>query len=630
MGFCTIDGVFDKSPQFEEGTFDDLFQYLKTHTRAVPHSMDELQRMGDEELRMVKNGPAVILAQFKRPGVRVDGEVLVTTGLGLDVDERHIPLEGLVEVLTGTSAIVYESLRSTSEARRWRVFIEYLHPMTPEEHARAFEYWQRRIGPAVGVASRNPSRLWFTVSQCRDAPRRVLRRLKGEPYQVGRVPTEGGRKRVSVMDVLPPPVGEPAAEGGRNNALAAYALSVLKDHATEVDFLGALYALNATYMPPLEDREVIALARSTWAKRQKFGWVEPVLRKDPTDDGMLGDDLADLFMREAGEVPWLVQDMVTHGAHLLVGRPKGGKSWLTMDLAYAVAAGATFVGQQARRGGVLWIASEDTRDGLTRRLKVRGEMPPTGQVITMTMERLRAERARWTEVSFRDWLNGFLEEHPDIELVILDTQKTCEAIWAGEDIEVKTRASVVDIAYQDVRRYDQLGQDTKTCIVLVHHAGKMKNNKEADYHEMINLPATAVAGATASFVLADLPEADRHDEDNQMRIFAPRGRHIIKGVPLQVLFDHGRVVLQGVYVEIKQTEAQQETLAMLEELLRENGWPTQHEVWVTQKQIAAALGKQQSTIQRSFKAMKQDPAKMVWKQYRVVLKQQRGITLVQR
>jgi len=304
-------------------------------------------------------------------------------------------------------------------------------------------------------------------------------------------------------------------------------------------------------------------------------------------------DAGELFDFEAGGVPWVIEEMATHGAHLLAGRPKGGKSWVTMDMAYGVGSGGTFMGARCARGRVLWIAAEDTKASLSRRLKVRGERPQN--ISVMTMESLGAEAKKYPDITFDAWLRKYLEENGDVSLVIMDTHATIEARWQNEEIEDKRRVSPVELAYQKSRIYEDIGHGTSTCIILVHHTGKLKNNHDLDYHERINMPATVVAGATASFVLADLPDRDQHDEDNHRRIFALRGRHLLKDTPQLIEMKDGRILQLGDYAEVRQTEAQCRVFETIEAILMEQEQTTMGEVaksvGMTLRNVAGLLGR---------------------------------------
>ena len=365
------------------------------------------------------------------------------------------------------------------------------------------------------------------------------------------------------------------------------------------------------------------LFKNSFPKAEAGSPHEPPVRIEREDDSDApGLDISELIAHEAGEVPWVVQDVLTYGAHLLVGRPKGGKSWITLDMAYACINGGTFLGKQARKTGVLWISGEDTKASLSRRLKLRNER--ASGAIVMTMESIKAERAKWEDCSFDAWLRGFLEAHPGIGLVIMDTHATIEATWAHEAIDEKRNASIVAQAYQMSRIYEDIGQATETCIVLVHHAAKRKGKDITDYHELINLPATVVAGSTASLVLADPPDRDIHDEDDHRRVFAVRGRHIIGEAPLLIELKDARATLLGVFHEIRQTEAQAEVLEAIEALLSEQDSTTIAEV-------ASLMGKHKNTVQTALSRAAKAPGaggKIVWKGRTLKLSPKKGISWV--
>jgi hypothetical protein len=342
----------------------------------------------------------------------------------------------------------------------------------------------------------------------------------------------------------------------------------------------------------------------------------PVAHEPPTrlvegEDG-LGISAAALFDHDAGDVPWIVQDTMTYGAHLLVGRPKGGKSWVTMDMAYACGAGGAFLGKQARKTGVLWIASEDTNDGLSRRLKVRGERP-LGDITVLTGEGLRAERRKWEDdVTFAAWLEEYLKAHEHVGLVILDTIESVYAKWNDEKIDEKRHASVTQVAYQKSRVYEDIGQSTKTCIVLVTHTRKRNGKEITDYHELINEAQTIVAGATASLVLADPADRDPHAKDDFRRVFAMRGRSIIHEQPLMIELQHGRATSLGTYYEVKQTEAQSAVFSAIEAILNEQETTTISEV-------AKELGMSQRNVADLLGRCKRDGS-LTWKGRKLVIK----------
>src|SRR3954471_23399562 len=86
---------------------------------------------------------------------------------------------------------------------------------------------------------------------------------------------------------------------------------------------------------------------------------------------------ADLMAEALPPIRYVVPGYVTEGLTLLGGKPKIGKSWLTAGLCIAVATGGYALGSIKVDGGdVLWLALEDNKRRLQRRLK---QLLPTGK-----------------------------------------------------------------------------------------------------------------------------------------------------------------------------------------------------------------------------------------------------------
>jgi Mrp family chromosome partitioning ATPase len=364
LGYCTISNRRDNRPQFQAGSFDDLHHWLTKHTRLIG------VRRADATPEH-KDGPAFILAAFKRPRVRSDGEVAYTTGLGLDVDEAHVELSQIRSLLAGYSAIVYESASSTPDARRWRVLIEYGRPFSLDEHADAFEVWSRRI-PGVGSASRNPSRLWYAIQRYQDGAQRIVERWQGSPYfpepKIAVIsPREAFKRHIK------PPPDLPASAGDRNSQLSKYAASVLARSAvrSESELRDALFEQNAIYDPPLPEREVAQMAKAKWKVRERFGYEQPPAEDEDSDEDESPFFLDIEAMSEAAPagphwiVPgWLPGRTVT----LYSGDGGSGKSFVALDLAVRLALGENVFGKVCQRQRVMLVSAEDDEDILHLRV----------------------------------------------------------------------------------------------------------------------------------------------------------------------------------------------------------------------------------------------------------------------
>lgn len=331
------------------------------------------------------------------------------------------------------------------------------------------------------------------------------------------------------------------------------------------------------------------------ALRQQVAEWQQVLREKRAREAERGGfDLTSLAGHQVSEIPWVVRDLLAPGAALLVGRPKGGKSLVTADMVFAVGHGRPLYGREVTRSDVLWIAAEDTKDQLARRLKKRGEAFPRG-VTVFTDESIQAEKEKFEDgITLLQWLRAWLTENPSVKLAIVDTHATAEALWQGDE-QIARGQSVVTHAYKKARDYQIAGLELGVAIVLVHHTRKRNGKEVSDYHELINLPQTIVAGVTSSIVLADLPDASPY-EPKPERVWAVRGRHMRDSAELLTMGENLSFELLGDYHEIQQSKAQAEIMETIEALLEE-----QEQTSIAE--VAAALGKNRSTVKNTLRAM---------------------------
>jgi hypothetical protein len=78
----------------------------------------------------------------------------------------------------------------------------------------------------------------------------------------------------------------------------------------------------------------------------------------------------DLMRKEFVPVPYTVDGILSQGLNLIGGKPKAGKSWFALQLAWAVAGGYEMSGRKVRSGSVLYLALEDTEPRLQSRMKL--------------------------------------------------------------------------------------------------------------------------------------------------------------------------------------------------------------------------------------------------------------------
>lgn len=318
----------------------------------------------------------------------------------------------------------------------------------------------------------------------------------------------------------------------------------------------------------------------------------------------------------------IVRGLLFVGAWLLVGRPKIGKSWLLLQLALAVVEGDSFLGFDCEKGEVLLILSEDDEQRVRERFRALGvATPPAGMHIFTRADLPKLSRQFGEGMSFETWLGIWLQHHPKVRLVLLDTEVTVRQLWRDEVPFDGPR--VIETDYRQTRTYDELALGHEVVILLVNHTGKVRGNKWVDPHELINRSNTAVAGASGSIVLVDPPDADLLDPRRKTRVLAIRGRDLHEDVNLGVHQDEEipRFVSDGPWWEVRQSQGESEILEAL--LLQEESRGFDPIDWVGAGELGKFCGKSAGTINRLLSRMLKKQ-RAVWKQYRLVAKRGKG------
>jgi len=108
-------------------------------------------------------------------------------------------------------------------------------------------------------------------------------------------------------------------------------------------------------------------------------------------------------------INYLIADIIPPGLCFLAGRPKAGKSWLALQMAYAVSQGGPVIGKQTRKSNVFIYALEDNLRRLNWRTTQQG----------WNFDRLTSIKFKLLE-SFTD-LSGCGRDLQGADLLIIDT-----------------------------------------------------------------------------------------------------------------------------------------------------------------------------------------------------------------
>ena len=166
--------------------------------------------------------------------------------------------------------------------------------------------------------------------------------------------------------------------------------------------------------------------------------------------------------------PAVIENFLYPGVYILAGAPKIGKSFLVAQIAYHVSVGKELWGYIVHPGTVLYLALEDDERRLQNRMFRMFDVEGTSDLYFAT-------HAKMIGRGLDEQLEGFIGEHRDTRLIIIDTLQ-------------KVRETVKD-AYSYANDYEVIGR-LKTfagkygiCVLLVHHTRKQP---AGDSFEMIS------------------------------------------------------------------------------------------------------------------------------------------------
>ena len=186
----------------------------------------------------------------------------------------------------------------------------------------------------------------------------------------------------------------------------------------------------------------------------------------------------DLQNRTYEPTPFLVEELLPEGLHILAGAPKIGKSWLALWLCLRVSQGQPLWNFAVTQGEVLYLSLEDSFQRIqTRLFDLTEDAPPTLHFAIMadTLKR-----------GLEQQIEQFLTDHPATKLVVIDTLQRVRS--AGGDSNLYAND------YQDVGLLKQLADRHHIAILLIHHLRKLHDD---DPMNMIS-GSTGLSGAADS------------------------------------------------------------------------------------------------------------------------------------
>ena len=179
----------------------------------------------------------------------------------------------------------------------------------------------------------------------------------------------------------------------------------------------------------------------------------------------------------------IVDGFLYGGTYLFVGAPKVGKSFFMAQLAYHVAMGIPLWDYPVRKGTVLYLALEDDYARLQRRL--------SGMFGVECADNLYfATQAKTLNEGLDKQLEGFLKEHKDARLIIVDTLQKVREV-GGDRYSYSSD-------YEIVTKLKSFSDKYGICLLVVHHTRKLESE---DSFDMISGTNGLLGAADGAFIM---------------------------------------------------------------------------------------------------------------------------------
>lgn len=193
--------------------------------------------------------------------------------------------------------------------------------------------------------------------------------------------------------------------------------------------------------------------------------------------------MQELYQDIYSKKPPVIEGLLYQGTYLFVGSPKIGKSFFMAQLAYHVSTGTPLWDYPVKKGTVLYLALEDDYRRLQERMyRMFGTDSTENLYFSVSSKPLGN--------GLTDQLSGFIREHPDTKLVIIDTLQKIREVDSDSYSYAKD--------YEIINQLKQFSDSWGICLLLVHHTRKQKSS---DNFDMISGTNGLLGCADGAFML---------------------------------------------------------------------------------------------------------------------------------
>ncbi len=243
--------------------------------------------------------------------------------------------------------------------------------------------------------------------------------------------------------------------------------------------VGASVEQSCRRLPPSINNSIIAQSN----EKSNTDFYKKMIRQMTDPSYLPTISMPELYENVYDSKPPIVDGLLYAGTYLFAGAPKVGKSFFMLQLAYHVSTGMPLWNYPVRKGSVLYLALEDNYHRLQERLyRMFGTDCAPDLHFSITAHQLGR--------GLNEQLEGFMREHADTRLVIVDTLQKVREI-SGDGYSYSSD-------YEIITQLKQFADRHKICLLLVHHTRKQKAD---DTFDMISGTNGLLGAADGAFLL---------------------------------------------------------------------------------------------------------------------------------
>lgn len=390
------------------------------------------------------------------------------------------------------------------------------------------------------------------------------------------------------------------SEGARNDTLFRYAGKLRGDNVPQAHAEGMIRMAARLCKPAYDEDVAVGMVRRAYKEYPpnppSEDWSSLIADDEETVEAKAAEEpVARAFLRPISELlampevepDWLVNQLFTVGSNgWVAAEPKVGKSWVVLELAYALATGEPFLGRfaikQPRR--VLYIQEEDSLQRVLRRLKkiIKGDPSrgvPSDEYWRWSIRSgFKLDNVVWMEM-LRQEIESF-----SAEVIILDV---FNRLHGGKENDQQEMTAILNNLISLTTAYG-------CSFIVVHHNRKPQQGDDARANQMIRGSGVLAGWAECSLYL-------KRSKEKDTIIVTPESKDSPELDDFTVVLtdtDNGGLVLQiG-------DAPEQSTISKGDEAVVEAVRAvTKRGIAATAMEVGKLLGKDRSTVQARLKRL---------------------------